>query len=168
MTNWLLPCCSWDKEFSHFFNLPSIQTKSFLPAQHRAKKRDERTLCSFHTLALHKTSGLLKAQACSGQWSSNYLQLGPSDTQQNFPLVDLSLLCASKLPNRERIKLRLKLLSFTHAEHGHLLYFSNMRPVHGHSWVVNNSVLAQTSLGKERRKGGTLWRKEFRITYQVL
>lgn len=31
----------------------------------------------------------------------SYLQPIPGDTQQNFPLMDLSPLCASKLSNRE-------------------------------------------------------------------
>lgn len=58
-----------------------------------------------------------------------YLQ---PDTQQDFPLADHSPLCASKLTDRKTIKPRLKLLFFRYAEHGHLLYFSDIRD-HGHS-----------------------------------
>lgn len=62
-----------------------------------------------------------------------YLQPVPTDTQQDFPLTDLSPLCAPKLMDRESIKPRLKLLFFRYADHGYLLYFSNMRADHGHS-----------------------------------
>jgi len=68
---------------------------------------------------------------------------------------------------REKIKprLRLELLSFRHAEHGHFLYFSNVRPVHAHSWFLN-SVPAQMSLGKQIREGEMFRKKQ--VQAQIL
>lgn len=126
-----------------------------------------RGLHALSTLYPFKKPVVYLGPKCAIASDCKYLHPGTSDTQQNFPLTDLSPLCASKLPNRERVKLRLKLLSFRHAECGHLLYFNNMKPVHGQSWVLN-SVLPQMSLGKERREGGILQRKEFGLTYLFL
>lgn len=88
-----------------------------------------------------------------------YLQRVPADTQQDFPLMGLSPLCASKPMDRESIKPRLKLLLFRYAEHEHFLYFSNMRADHGN---FEQQCFGMDVLGK---RTGILQREEFRLMH---
>lgn len=93
-------------------------------------KREMRGFYVLSTLyPLHKTSGLFKAKPATVHDLHCYLQHVTTDTQ----LMGLSPLCASELMDRDSIKLRFKLLFFRYAEHGHFLYFSNIRADHGHS-----------------------------------
>lgn len=137
-----MPCCSLDKELP--LSLLSLQTKSFLCTQYR-KKRDERTLCPPHAIPCTKPVVYLGPKPATVHDLHYYLQHASTDTQ----LVGLSPLCASKLMDRDSIKPRLRLLFFRYAEHGHFLYFSNMRAEHGHS---EEQCLGTDVLGK-REKG---------------
>lgn len=71
--------------------------------------------------------------------------------------MGLSPRCASKVMDRDSTKPRFKLLSFRYAEHGHLLYFSNMRADYGHS---EQQCFGTDVLGKgEKRRRNTLKRR---------